>query len=70
MFPSAMDPAEVGALVLDAVQHDKLYIITHGEWRAMAQARRAALIEAMPEKVDPALVAMLEGRPVQAPDRH
>jgi NAD(P)-dependent dehydrogenase (short-subunit alcohol dehydrogenase family) len=65
-FPSMMDPAEVGALVLNAVRNDELYIITHGEWRPMAAARHAALIEAMPEKVDPALVAMLQGRPPPA----
>jgi len=61
-FPSMMEPAEVGALVLNAVRNDELYIITHGEWRPMAEARHAALIAAMPEKVDPALVAMLQGR--------
>jgi NAD(P)-dependent dehydrogenase (short-subunit alcohol dehydrogenase family) len=62
-FPSMMDPAEVGALVLKAVRNDELYIITHGEWRPMAAARHAALLAAMPEKLDPALVAMLQARP-------
>jgi NAD(P)-dependent dehydrogenase (short-subunit alcohol dehydrogenase family) len=62
-FPSMMEPAEVGALVLKAVRNDELYIITHGEWRSMAAARHAALIAAMPDKVDPALAAMLQGPP-------
>ena len=62
-FPSMMEPSEVGALVLKAVQNDELYIITHGEWRPMAEMRHAAIIKAMPAKLDPALVAMLEGRP-------
>jgi NAD(P)-dependent dehydrogenase (short-subunit alcohol dehydrogenase family) len=62
-FPSMMEPADVGALVLNAVRNDDLYVITHGEWRPMAAARHAALLGAMPEKVDPALVAMLQGRP-------
>jgi len=61
-FPSMMDPEEVGALVLEAVRNDELYIITHGEWKRMAQGRHAALIAAMPEKLDPALLAMIEGR--------
>jgi NAD(P)-dependent dehydrogenase (short-subunit alcohol dehydrogenase family) len=61
-FPSMMEPAEVGALVLDAIRKDELYVITHGEWRERAEARHAALIAAMPEKRDPALVAMLRGR--------
>ena len=62
-FPSMMEPSEVGALVVKAVQNDELYIITHGEWRPMAEMRHAAIIKAMPEKLDPALVAMLQGRP-------
>jgi hypothetical protein len=43
------------------VLNDQLYIITHGEWRPTAAARHAAILAAMPEKVDPALVAMLQG---------
>jgi NAD(P)-dependent dehydrogenase (short-subunit alcohol dehydrogenase family) len=62
-FPSMMEPAQVGQLVLKAVQNDDLYIITHGEWRQAAAARHEGLLAAMPEKVDPALVAMLQGRP-------
>jgi NAD(P)-dependent dehydrogenase (short-subunit alcohol dehydrogenase family) len=62
-FPSMMEPSEVGALVLEAVLNDELYIITHGEWRPMAEMRHAAIIAAMPEKLDPALVAMLASRP-------
>ena len=62
-FPSMMEPAEVGALVLNAIRNDELYIITHGEWRPMAEARHAAIIAAMPAKLDPALVAMLAARP-------
>jgi short-subunit dehydrogenase len=65
-FPSMMEPAEVGALVLKAVLNDELYIITHGEWSAMAAARHAAIMAAMPEKLDPALVAMLSARPPAA----
>jgi NAD(P)-dependent dehydrogenase (short-subunit alcohol dehydrogenase family) len=61
-FPSMMEPEEVGRLVLRAVQNNDLYVITHGEWRPMAEGRHSALIDAMPEKVDPALVAMLQGR--------
>jgi NAD(P)-dependent dehydrogenase (short-subunit alcohol dehydrogenase family) len=61
-FPSMMEPAEVGALVLNAIRNDQLHIITHGEWRSAAEARHAALIAAMPEKLDPKLVAMLAQR--------
>ena len=60
VFPSMMQPQEVGALVLRAILDDELYIITHGEWRPMAAARHAALLAAMPERLDPALGAWLQ----------
>jgi len=63
LFPSMMEPAQAGQLVLKAVQNNELYIITHGEWRLAAEARHAGLIAAMPDKVDPALMAMLQGQP-------
>jgi NAD(P)-dependent dehydrogenase (short-subunit alcohol dehydrogenase family) len=61
-FPSQLDPNEVGEQVLQAVLHDELYIITHGEWKAAAEQRHAALVAAMPDRLDPVLVAMLQGR--------
>jgi NAD(P)-dependent dehydrogenase (short-subunit alcohol dehydrogenase family) len=61
-FPSMMEPDEVGRLVCNAIRDNQLYIITHGEWRGPAQTRHAALIAAMPEKLDPALLAMIQGR--------
>jgi NAD(P)-dependent dehydrogenase (short-subunit alcohol dehydrogenase family) len=60
-FPSMLEPAAVGTLVLNAIVHDQLYVITHGEWKSAAEGRHAAVIAAMPEKLDPALVAMLQG---------
>jgi len=69
-FPSTMEPAEVGKLVRKAIENDELYIITHGEWRRMAEGRHAALIAAMPEKLDPALVAMLQARPPAPGETH
>ena len=47
----------------DNIRKNELYVITHGEWRLMAEARHTAIIAAMPEKLDPLLVAMLQGRP-------
>jgi NAD(P)-dependent dehydrogenase (short-subunit alcohol dehydrogenase family) len=61
-FPSQLEPAEVGERVLRAVLNDDLYIITHGEWKAAAEQRHAAVIGAMPDQLDPLLVAMLRGR--------
>jgi NAD(P)-dependent dehydrogenase (short-subunit alcohol dehydrogenase family) len=68
-FPSMMEPSEVGALVLNAVRKNELYLITHGEWRPMAEMRHAAQIAAMPTRLDPALVAMLRGRPPGPADK-
>lgn len=58
-FPSMREPAEVGAMVLRAMQNDELYIITHGEWKPMAMARHAAILAAMPTDVDPVLAAAI-----------
>ncbi len=59
-LPGMMEPAEVGAMVLKAVQSDELYVITHGEWRPDAEALHAARMAAMPTKLDPALSAFLQ----------
>jgi NAD(P)-dependent dehydrogenase (short-subunit alcohol dehydrogenase family) len=54
-----MDPEEVGRMVLDAIVHDKLYVITHGEWRGAVQARHDAIMAATPHEVNMALIASL-----------
>jgi NAD(P)-dependent dehydrogenase (short-subunit alcohol dehydrogenase family) len=61
-FPSMMEPAEVGALIVRAILSNELYVITHGEWRGGAAQRHAALMAAMPEKTDAKLLAWLQGR--------
>jgi short-subunit dehydrogenase len=61
-LPGLLEPAQVGAMVLKAVQNDELYVITHGEWRAAADALHAARMAAMPKEVDPALMALLQSR--------
>ena len=68
-FPSMMEPAEVGRLVLKAVLDDELYIITHGEWRPDGGSAPRGTLGAMPTKLDPALVAMLQARPPARGDR-
>lgn len=54
-----MEPEEVGKMILDAVLSNKLYVITHGEWRNAAIERFDAMVAAMPEKVNPDLIATL-----------
>jgi len=54
-----MDPAEVGALILNAIREDQLYVITHGEWRSAMVARHEAMLAAMPDKLSPGLIESL-----------
>jgi len=61
-LPGMMEPAEVGALIVKAIENDELYVITHGEWRPAAEALHAARMAAMPTKLDPALAALLQQR--------
>jgi len=57
--PLWMEPEEVGAMVVDAILADRLYVITHGEWRGAVQARHDAIMAAMPTAVNPELIASL-----------
>ncbi|MBC7985103.1 MAG: SDR family NAD(P)-dependent oxidoreductase [Sphingomonadaceae bacterium] len=54
-----MEPDEVGEMVLDAIRANKLYVITHGEWRDAVIARHDAILEATPTTSNPALIASL-----------
>jgi len=54
-----MEPVEVGGLCLKAIQNDELYVITHGEWREAFEQRVAAILAAMPTRVNPELIASL-----------
>ena len=54
-----MEPEQVGEMILDAVLNNKLYVITHGEWREAAEARFQAMLEAMPKDINPELIATL-----------
>jgi NAD(P)-dependent dehydrogenase (short-subunit alcohol dehydrogenase family) len=57
--PLWMEPSEVGERVLEAIREDRLYVITHGEWRPAAQQRFDAILAAMPAKANPDLIASL-----------
>lgn len=57
--PLWMEPEEVGEMILNAVRTDTLYVITHGEWRDAVVSRFEAILAAMPEKVNPELIASL-----------
>lgn len=58
-----MDPMEVGQKVLAAIKHNKLFILTHPEFREDIRKRCEALQEAIPdEEPDPRRVAIEETR--------
>lgn len=62
-----MEPAAVGKMCLEAILENKLYVITHGEWREVFQQRVDAILAAMPTRVNPDLIASL--RPPPDPKR-
>ena len=53
IFATAMPPDEVGRKVLAGIRRNDLYIITHGEIRAVLEARAKALIAALPDEPIP-----------------
>jgi len=57
--PLWMEPDQVGAMVLEAIIGNELYVITHGEWRGAVQARYDAIMAAMPRQVNPELIESL-----------
>jgi NAD(P)-dependent dehydrogenase (short-subunit alcohol dehydrogenase family) len=54
-----MDATQVGDMIVDAIVNDKLYVITHGEWRDAVEAKFAAQLAAMPTQINHALIASL-----------
>ena len=57
-----MEPEQVGDMVVDAIRNDRLYIITHGEWRDAVKSRFEAMMEAMPAETNDELVASMRRR--------
>ena len=45
MLEAGLDPADVAAMVVDAVKADRFYILTHDDWRPMVEARMGDIIE-------------------------
>ncbi len=64
--PLWMDPETVGAKVLQAIQNDEFYIITHGEWRDAFTQRVEAILDAMPKEVNPDLIRSLREHRTEA----
>lgn len=45
VLEAGLDPADVAAMVVDAVKADRFYILTHDDWRPMVEARMGDIIE-------------------------
>lgn len=45
MLENGLQPDEVAAMVLDAVQTDRFYILTHPEWTSMIEQRMTDVVE-------------------------
>ena len=58
-----MEPRQVGDMVVEAIGENRLYIITHGEWREAFKARADAILAAMPTTTNPELVASMRAQP-------
>lgn len=54
-----MEPETVGDMVVEGIRANRLYIITHGEWRDATQARHDEIMAATPTNTNPALIASL-----------
>lgn len=54
-----MEATTVGELVLDGIENNKLYLITHGEWTYPIKARFDAIMDAMPKTMNMDLLASL-----------
>jgi NAD(P)-dependent dehydrogenase (short-subunit alcohol dehydrogenase family) len=50
IFQTAPSGTEIGDLVLQGVQRNELYIMTHAEMRPVLEARAAALLAALPQE--------------------
>jgi len=47
--PDGLSPEQVAARVLDAIRHDRFWILTHASTRAALEARFASILAAVPE---------------------
>ncbi len=56
-FTNYRTAEQVAAQTLEAVRHNRFYIITHPEYRTLLEARWQALDASMPREADPAFTA-------------
>ena len=54
-----MEPETVGDMVVAGIRENRLYVITHGEWRDAIQARHDEIMAANPRDINPDLIASL-----------
>jgi len=61
-----LEPIEAGRMVVDAIREDRLFVITHGEFKGWAESRFDDILAAYPPPRDPERAkAMGKRRPVR-----
>ena len=64
--PDWFDPLDAGHMVRDAIKENRLYIITHGEFKGWAESKFEDIVAAYPPPRDPERAkAMGRRRPVR-----
>jgi NAD(P)-dependent dehydrogenase (short-subunit alcohol dehydrogenase family) len=61
-MPGIKQPPEIAAMILRGIRENRLYVISHGEWRPAAEALNAARLQATPAELDPELVDFVQAR--------
>ncbi len=51
--PDWMEPIDAGRMVVDAIRNNRLYVITHGEFKGWAEAKFEDILAAYPPPKDP-----------------
>jgi len=54
--PEWGDPLDAGRMVVDAIRENRLYIVTHGEFKGWAEAKFEDILAAYPPPKDPELM--------------
>ncbi len=64
--PDWLEPIEAGRMVVDAIRENRLYVITHGEFKGWSESRFEDILAAFPAPRDPERAkAMGKRRPVR-----
>jgi NAD(P)-dependent dehydrogenase (short-subunit alcohol dehydrogenase family) len=66
--PDWSDPLDAGRMVVDAIRNDRLYVITHGEYKGWAETKFEVILAAYPPPKDPERARALGRKRAVKPD--